>query len=78
LHAIAIVNQRCEAEFLQLDETTNCGKQMIFYRPFTADLKTFNIADLLNCTVILLDLPMPVMLFGKGFTTKRRGLLFAG
>jgi hypothetical protein len=67
----------CEAEFLQLDEATNCGKKMVCYRPFTADLKTFNVAYLLNRAVILLYLPMPVMLFCEGNIIKRRGLQIA-
>jgi len=78
LQAIAIVNDRSETELLQLDKTTNRGKKMVFDGAFTADLKTFNVAYLLNGAVILLNLPMPVMLFGEGFMIKSSGLLLAG
>lgn len=71
---MAIVDGRCKAEFLQLDEATNRGKKMVFYRPTTSGLKTPSVAHLLYRAVILLDLPMPGMSFGEVFLTKRRGL----
>ena len=61
-----------------MNETTKRSKKMIFDGAFTADLKTFNVTYLLNGTVILLNLPMPVMLFAEGFMVKRSGLLIAG
>jgi len=47
---------------------------MVFYRAFTAHLKMLDVADLLNRTVILLNLPVPVMLFGKNLAFKVRQL----
>ena len=43
---------------------------MIFDGLFATDLKAFDIAHLFDGSMILFDLPMPVMLFGKALVIK--------
>ncbi len=49
---------------------------MIIYCSFIANLEPLNITHLLYCPMILLNLPMPVMLFGKCFLVKNSGFFF--
>ncbi len=43
---------------------------MVFDRLRAAHLEALNIAHVLDGPVVLLDLPMPVMLFGEGTAAK--------
>ena len=47
--------------FLEIHKAQNAGKYVVSHRPFTTNLKVFNMANLLDCPMKLLDLPVMVM-----------------
>ena len=47
--------------FLEIHKTQNTGKYVVSHRPFTTNLKVFNVANLLDCPMKLLYLPVMVM-----------------
>lgn len=61
--AIAIVDQVDGFEALQLDITVNRREQMVLDRLIATDLKMLDMAHLLDGAVVLLDPPVPVVLF---------------
>ncbi len=51
---------------------------MVFDGSFTAYLKMLDVADLLDGTVILFNMPVPVMLFNERFPVNGSKLVFIG
>ena len=67
LDTVTIAYQGHGAQFLELDIAAQRGKQVVFDGGFAAHLEAFDVADLLDGAVVLLNVPVLVMLPDKGF-----------
>ena len=62
----------------KLDIPANRGKEMVSDGGFATHLKTFDVADLFDGAMVLLNMPMLVMLFCEGFPVNVGKLIFIG
>ena len=78
LNAITVVYQGHGTELLELDIATKGSKQVIPDSGLAAHLEVLDVADLLDGTVVLFDMPVLVVLFEEGFPVKGSKLAIIG